>query len=254
MSPGGTRVGDNSKLLILTGVTRGIGQALARRFLASGWVVAGCYHQDEIAAQATRNEFEPFGEKYFLSKCDVTDEKATGAFVEEAVRRYGPPEAAIHNAGFTRDGLILKTTENDWDAVLSVHLGGARNLAKGCLPTMMRSGGGHLIFVSSITATTGAVGQAAYVSAKAAEIGLARSLAREYGSRHVRCNVVLPGFHDTKLSEKMSTEARQTMLLRHVLWEPPSFQETASFFSWLVDTQGVSGQVFNLDSRFPGWL
>lgn len=254
MSPWGVCVGDNPESLILTGATRGIGLAITRGFLASGWRVAGCYHQDEVAAQAARDEFATYGNRFFLARCDVSKEQGLGVFVGEAILRHGPPAVALHNAGFTCDDLIVKATEDDWDSVLSVHLGGARNLSKLCLPLMMSSGGGHLVFVSSLVATTGAVGQAAYVSAKAAEVGLARSLAREYGHRHIRCNVVLPGFHDTRLSEDMSPEARQALFSRHLLPTPPSLEETASFFLWLASTQGVSGQVFNLDSRLPGWL
>jgi 3-oxoacyl-[acyl-carrier protein] reductase len=247
-------MGDNGRLLILTGGTRGIGRAIALKFLSAGWSVATCYHQDEIAAQSFRRVADLFGDRLFLTRCDVTDGAAVSFFVDEAVTRFAPPVCAIHNAGFVRDSLLPNVSEEDWDAVSAVHLGGARNLAMACLPTMLRSGGGQLLFVSSIAATTGGVGQASYASAKAAEIGLARHLAREYGKQNIRCNTVLPGFHETRLSERLSSEAVQLLRSRHLLANTTSLDEMTGFLLWLADTQTISGQIFNLDSRMTGWI
>jgi 3-oxoacyl-[acyl-carrier protein] reductase len=119
---------------------------------------------------------------------------------------------------------------------------------------MLKQKDGHLIFISSVVATTGNIGQGSYTAAKAGVIGLARSIAREYGSKNIKVNVVCPGFHKTKLAEGLSPEAEQTILEKHLLGKTTDLKEVCEFVVWLAGTQTISGQVFNLDSRLPGWL
>jgi 3-oxoacyl-[acyl-carrier protein] reductase len=118
----------------------------------------------------------------------------------------------------------------------------------------MKQKNGQIIFISSVVATTGNIGQASYTAAKAGVVGLARSLAREYGSKNVRANVVCPGFHKTRLSANLSPEAEQAIREKHLLNTTTDIQDVADFMLWLASSKTISGQLFNLDSRLPGWL
>jgi len=253
LSPGGLTMGDKPGLVLLTGGTRGIGRALARAFLATGRAVAATWHADEIAAQGTREEFEPYGLSFSLTRCDAADPAAVRNWVSAVLQAQGPPDCAIHNAGSTLNARLAQTEEADWDAAMALHLGGAKNLVQACLRPMMKAGG-QFIFLSSVVATTGNIGQPAYSAAKAAVVGFSRSVAREYGARRVRANVVLPGFHLTRLSEGLAPNALEAIRSRHLLAESTSLEEVAGFFLWLATTQTISGQIFNLDSRLPGYL
>ncbi|HJT22952.1 MAG TPA: SDR family oxidoreductase, partial [bacterium] len=142
----------------------------------------------------------------------------------------------------------------EWDATMGVHLSGAFHLSKACLKPMLKQKSGHLVFISSVVATMGNIGQGAYTAAKAGVIGLSRSLAKEYGGRNIRCNVVCPGFHKTRIADNLSPEAEEAIRKRHLLGKTTDLNEVGDFMVWLASTQTISGQVFNLDSRLPGWL
>ncbi|HXL72653.1 MAG TPA: SDR family oxidoreductase, partial [bacterium] len=168
--------------------------------------------------------------------------------------KWGRLDCVIHNAGSTQNARLINVEESQWDETLDVHLKGAFFLSKACVRPMMKQKGGSLIFISSVVATTGNIGQGSYVAAKAGLFGLARSAAREYGSKNIRVNVVCPGFHKTQLSGNLSPEAEQAIQQKHLLPRMTDIHEVADFMVWLAATKTISGQVFNLDSRLPGWL
>jgi len=241
-------------VVLVTGGTRGIGLSLCKTFAEKGWKVAACYHEDEKAAGEAKARLAPLTRDFSISRCDVTQEKEVQDWVRQSQERFGSIDCAIHNAGSTLNARVLNVLETDWDAVLAVHLKGAFWLSKACLKSMLKQGSGHLMFISSVVATTGNIGQASYVSAKAGTLGLARSLAREYGSKNIRVNTVLPGFHKTRLSAELTPEAEKAIQKKHLLPSTASLKEVSDFVVWLAGTQTISGQVFNLDSRIPGWL
>ena len=241
-------------VVLITGGTRGIGLAIGKAFARNGWNVAACYHQDEESALKASQEISGITKNFHLVQSDVSKPDQVRAMVEDVVGKWGRVDCAIHNAGATWNARILNVEEKDWDATLGVHLTGAFHLSKYCLKPMLKQKGGHLVFISSITATTGNIGQGAYTAAKAGLIGLSRSLAREYGERNIRCNVVCPGFHKTRIADNLSPEAEEAIRKRHLLGKTANLDEVASFMVWLAGTQAISGQVFNLDSRLPGWL
>ncbi len=240
--------------ILITGGTRGIGLALCGAFLQSGWKVAACYHQDEESADKARERLSKVSPDFDLYRCDVTKEKEVQEWTRHCLGRFGEIDCAVHNAGVNLNARILNAPENDWDSIQEVHLKGAFWLSKFCLRPMLKRESGHLIFISSIVATTGNIGQAAYSSAKAGVIGLGRSLAREYGHRNIRVNMVFPGFHKTRLSAELTPEAEQEIRGKHLLPVTTEMGETVSFMVWLAGTQTISGQIFNLDSRIPGWI
>ncbi len=240
--------------VLITGGTRGIGLALGKACAQKGWTVEACYHQDEASALLARQTLQALNPSCQVTLCDVGDAAQIQSWVEGALKRNSSIECAIHNAGVTKNARILNIEESDWNETLQVHLKGAFHLSQTLLKPMMKQKNGHLIFVSSLVASTGNIGQGAYTAAKAGLVGLARSLAQEYGTRNVRVNVVNPGFHKTRLAEGLSPEAEQAILSRHILGRSADLNEVCAFFTWLAESQNISGQVFNLDSRLPGWL
>jgi len=240
--------------ILITGGTRGIGLALCKAFAQKGWGVATCYHQDEAAAQAARDELSKITQDFLVVKGDVSLEEPVTGLVQAAIEKWGKLDCVIHNAGFTLNARIVNVEEADWDATLGVHLKGAFWLAKAALRPMLKQKNGQFIFISSVVATTGNIGQGSYTAAKAGVVGLARSLAKEYGGKNVRANVVCPGFHKTKLSDGLSPEAEEAIRKKHILGSTTELSEVTDFMLWLAGTQTISSQIFNLDSRLPGWL
>lgn len=240
--------------ILITGGTRGIGLALCKAFLQNGWQVTASYHQNETDAQKAKEELSAIGPDFLLVKSDVTQETAVADLVQGAWTRWGKLDCVIHNAGSTQNARLVNVEEPQWDETLDVHLKGAFWLSKTCLRPMMKQKNGHLIFISSVVATTGNIGQASYTAAKAGLLGLARSAAREYGGKNIRVNVVFPGFHKTRLSGNLSLEAEEAIRQKHMLSSTTDMKEVADFMLWLASTRTISGQTFNLDSRLPGWL
>jgi 3-oxoacyl-[acyl-carrier protein] reductase len=240
--------------VLITGGTRGIGLALGREFLKGGWKLTTCYHQDETSAEAARREYSLLSPDFQLLKRDVSREKPVEELVEAAVQQWGSLDCAIHNAGATWNARLLNVEEPQWDDTLGVHLKGAFLVSRACLKPMIKQKSGQLLFVSSIVASTGNTGQASYTAAKAGVLGLMRSLAREYGGRNIRCNAVFPGFHKTRLADGLSSEAEEAIRKKHLLGATADLDEVAQFIVWLAGTKTISGQVFNLDSRIPGWI
>ena len=240
--------------ILITGGTRGIGFSLSRAFAEKGWKVLACYHQDDASAKTAQEVLLKISPEFTLLKADISQEEPTAQLVQTAVEKWGSLDCVIHNAGSTQNARILNIEEDSWDATLGVHLKGAFWLSKACLRPMLKQKNGHFIFISSVVAGTGNIGQASYVAAKAGVVGLMRSLAREYGGKNIRANVVCPGFHKTRLSDGLSPEAEEAILKKHLLKKPAEIKEVGDFMVWLAGTQAISGQVFNLDSRLPGWL
>jgi 3-oxoacyl-[acyl-carrier protein] reductase len=244
----------NNLSVLITGGTRGIGLALAKNFLQKGCFVSTCYHQNEEDAKNAREEFSAISDHFTIHKVNVALEDPVSQWVQDVIEKRGKLDCVIHNAGSARDARLIHEEETQWDETLDVHLKGAFLLSKACARPMMKQKGGNLIFISSVVATTGNIGQAGYVAAKAGLIGLARSVAREYGSKNIRANVVFPGFHKTRLSGNLTPEAEKAIREKHLLDITTDLGEVADFIFWLANTKSISGQVFNLDSRLPGWL
>lgn len=241
-------------VLLVTGGTRGIGLAICRAFAKADWSVATCYHKDEESARHASSDLTAVIPNFLLAKCDVSSGEQVGDFVNSVLEKWGRLDCVIHNAGAAWDARIPNVEETQWDNTLGVHLNGAFLLSKACLKPMLSQKSGHLVFISSVVATTGNIGQGSYTAAKAGLFGLARSLAREYGGKNIRVNVVCPGFHKTKIADNLSPEAEEAIRKQHLLGKTSDLNEVTDFMLWLAGTQTISGQVFNLDSRLPGWL
>jgi NAD(P)-dependent dehydrogenase (short-subunit alcohol dehydrogenase family) len=223
--------------VLVTGGNRGIGLAIARTFAASG---------DRVAV-THRGSGAPEG--LFGVTCDVTDTEAVDRAFSEVEAEHGPVEVLVANAGITDDTLLMRMSEDSFTRVLDANLTGAYRVAKRATPGMLKAKRGRMIFISSVVALTGSPGQANYAASKAGLIGLARSIARELGSRNITANVVAPGFIDTDMTAEL-TDARKAEILAGVpLRRYGSADEVAAVTHFLASGPAgyVNGTVLPVD-------
>jgi 3-oxoacyl-[acyl-carrier protein] reductase len=222
---------------LVTGGNRGIGRAIAEAFLAQG---------DQVAV-TTRNGGAPDGALDL--RCDVTDAAAVDRAFSEAEAAHGPVEILVASAGITKDTLILRMSADDWSSVIDTNLTGSFRLAKRAAKSMLRLKRGRIIFISSVVGLLGSAGQVNYAASKSGLVGMARSLARELGSRSITANVVAPGFVETDMTQTLSSEQRETIKTRVPLGRYASPGEVAGAVTWLAsDSAGyVTGAVIPVD-------
>jgi len=197
---------------LITGGTRGIGRAIVEAFAEAGANVAFTYRSSTDAASALVEALEEQGTEALALQGDVADLEAAQAHVDATLERWDTLDVLVNNAGITRDGLMLRMKEADWDAVLDTNLKGTFNFCKAAYPTMMRQQQGSIINISSVVGTTGNAGQTNYAASKAGIIGFSKSLAKELGSRNVTVNVVAPGYVQTDMTEELDEETRESIL------------------------------------------
>jgi 3-oxoacyl-[acyl-carrier protein] reductase len=180
---------------------------------------------------------------------DVRDE----AQIEAYFSRLERVDVLIANAGLTRDGAVTALPSDDFNEVVNANLRGAFLCARAALKFMLRQRSGHIVLIGSRAARRGTRGQSAYAAAKAGLVGLAQSVAKEYGARNIRCNVVLPGFLETRMTAGLSAQRRETVREEHALGRFNTVENAARFIAFLARLDHVSGQVFTLDSRLDRW-
>jgi 3-oxoacyl-[acyl-carrier protein] reductase len=226
-----------TRSVLVTGGNRGIGLAIARAFSAAGDKVAITYRSGEPP------------EGLFGVRCDVTDQAAVEAAFDSVESQQGPVEVLVANAGITRDKLLLRMAEDDFTVVLDTNLTGAYRVAKRAARSMLRARRGRLIFISSVVGLLGSAGQANYAASKAGLVGLARSLARELGSRNITANVVAPGFVSTDMTEALPEERRSEILAQVPLGRYATADEVATVVRFLAgeDAAYITGAVIPVD-------
>ena len=233
------------KKILVTGVTGGIGSEIARTLREAGAWVAGSYFRDEAAAE----RLKAIGVRTL--QADLTDRAQALSLVARATEEAGSLDALVYAAGNTRDRLLTKISDSDWDEVIGLHLTGLMACCRAVLPGMMERRRGRVVAFGSQAGLTGRAGQANYSSAKAAAVGFIKSLARESGRFGVTANVICPGFIDSKMTRGASPEAWERAKAASALGAVSSADTAASFTAWLLSDRcaGVTGQVFQLDSR-----
>ncbi|MEE3127762.1 MAG: 3-oxoacyl-ACP reductase FabG [Actinomycetota bacterium] len=223
--------------VLVTGGNRGIGRAIAEAFLAQG---------DRVAV-TTRSGGAPEGA--LDVRCDVTDADAVEAAFAEIEAAHGPVEVLVANAGITADTLLLRMSEEDWSSVLDTNLTGSFRLAKRASKGMLRLRRGRIVFISSVVGLLGSAGQVNYAASKAGLVGMARSIARELGSRSITANVVAPGFIETDMTAVLSDEQKDTIKAQVPLQRYGTTGEIASTVLWLTGPGAtyVTGAVIPVD-------
>lgn len=202
----------DGKVALVTGGSRGIGAAIARRFAEQGANVAFTYRSSAEQANALAAELEKLGVTVRAYQSDASDYEAAENLAKEVLEHFGQVDILVNNAGITKDTLMLRMTEAHWDDVIQTNLKSIFNLTKHLIRPMMKNRGGSIINMSSIVGMTGNAGQANYAASKAGIIGFTKSIAKEMGSRNIRCNAIAPGFIETDMTENLDDKVKEGYL------------------------------------------
>ena len=226
-----------SRSVLVTGGNRGIGRAIAEAFLAQG---------DQVAV-TTRNGGAPEGA--LDVRCDITDQEAVDAAFAEIEEAHGPVEVLVANAGVTKDTLVLRMSDEDWSSVIDTNLTGSFRVTKRAAKGMLRLRRGRIIYISSVVGLLGSAGQVNYAASKAGLVGMARSLARELGSRSITTNVVAPGFVDTDMTSVLTDDQKSAIKSQVPLGRYAAPEEIASVVTWLASDGAayITGAVIPVD-------
>ena len=237
------------KTALVTGAARGIGKAIALRFAAEGANIAFTDLVINEDAQETIREVEAKGVKCKAYASNAANFEETQTVVETVKADFGSIDVLVNNAGITKDGLLIRMTEAQWDAVINVNLKSAFNFVHACLPIMMRQRGGSIINMSSVVGVHGNAGQANYAASKAGMIALAKSVAQEMGSRGVRANAIAPGFIETAMTHQLSEEVRKEWMKQIPLRRGGQAEDVANVAVFLASdlSSYVTGQVIQVD-------
>lgn len=241
------------KTALITGAARGIGKAIALKFAEEGANIAftDLVLNDEMAAglEATRKEIEAVGVKCNAYAGNAADFEETEAIVKKIKEDMGAIDILVNNAGITKDGLMLRMTEAQWDAVINVNLKSAFNFIHACTPIMMRQKGGSIINMASVVGVHGNAGQCNYAASKAGLIALAKSIAQEMGSKGIRANAIAPGFIETAMTAQLPDEVRKEWAKKIPLRRAGQVADIANTAVYLASdlSSYVSGQVIQVD-------
>ncbi len=197
------------KVAIITGASRGIGRGIAEKFIAQGAKVVFTYASSEEKAKALEAELAQLGGIAKGYKSDAADFTAAHALVDEVVKKFGTIDILVNNAGITRDNLLMRMSEDQWDEIMRVNLKSVFNLTKAAIKPMLKARSGSIINMSSVVGVKGNAGQANYAASKAGIIGFTKSVAAELGSRNIRCNAIAPGFIETEMTGALNPEVVQ---------------------------------------------
>jgi 3-oxoacyl-[acyl-carrier protein] reductase len=233
------------KVAIVTGGTRGIGLAIVRKLAEAGAKVAFTYLSSAAAAKELENEF---GEKVKGFRSDAASFAESEKLVEAVITHFGTVDILVNNAGITRDNLLLRMSEEQWDEVMNANLKSVFNLTKQVSKVMLRNKRGSIINLTSIVGEKGQAGQSNYAASKAGIIGFTKSIADEFGSRSIRCNAIAPGFIETDMTQVLPEETKKAILAQIPLKRMGSAEEVANVVLFLSSDAStyVTGQVISV--------
>jgi len=239
----------NGKVAVVTGSSRGIGRAIALRLAACGAKVVVNYHSNEAAASEVVEQVRANGGEAVAVQANVSQPAQAQALIDAAQKAFGRVDILVNNAGTTRDMLIMRMSEEDWDLVIDTNLKGAFNCIKAAARPMMRQRYGRIVNVTSVSGLGGNAGQANYAAAKAGLVGLTKTVAKELGSRNITCNAVAPGYVPTDLTGSLPPELVELAIQRTILGRAGTAEDMAAAVAFLAsdDASFVTGQVLTVD-------
>ncbi len=240
---------NDRRVAIVTGATRGIGRAVARQLATDGFAVVVNYRGDEDLAGSLVEEIQQEGGEAAAIRADVTNADEVGDLVEQTLNSHGRLDALVNNAGITRDNLMMRMSEADWDAVLTTNLKGAFLCSKAAIRPMMRQRSGAIVNLTSVVGLVGNPGQTNYAAAKAGLIGFTKSVAREMAARGITANAVAPGFIETDMVAGLGAELRENVLQQIPLGRMGDPRDVARLVAFLSsDAAGyITGQTIAVD-------
>ncbi len=237
-----------NKVVLLTGGSRGIGAAVAREMAAQGADVAFTYLSSAEKAEAIRGELSVYGGKVRAYRSDASSFEDAAGLVKEVLEEFGRIDVLVNNAGITRDNLMLRMSEEQWDEVIRVNLKSVFNLTKHCLRPMLKNRGGSIINLSSVVGVFGNAGQANYAASKAGIIGFTKSIAKEVGSRSIRCNAIAPGFIETEMTGELDEKTKEAYFANIPMKRFGTDREVAELCVFLGSDMSayITGQVISI--------
>lgn len=237
------------KTAIITGASRGIGAEIARKFAADGAKVVVNYSGSQEKAEAVVADIQANGGEAIAVKANVSDSESVKAMVDEAMKTFGSVDILVNNAGITRDNLMMRMKDDEWDDVINTNLKGVFVCTKAVTRQMMKQRAGRIINIASIVGVMGNAGQANYVASKAGVIGLTKTTARELASRGITANAVAPGFITTDMTDQLTEDVQKAMLGQIPLgrFGAPEDVAKAALFLASDDASYMTGQTLHLD-------
>ncbi len=239
----------DGRAAVVTGASRGIGAAIARRLAAEGASVAVNYAGSRDAAEAVVSSIEAAGGHALAMQADVSDPAGAASLIARAADTFGRLDILVNNAGITRDGLLVRMSDEDWQSVIQTNLSGPFFTTRAAAKLMMKARAGSIVNIASVVGITGNAGQVNYAAAKAGLIGMTKSVARELASRGVRANVVAPGFITTDMTDALPESAREAAAAQIALGRFGAPRDIAGTVAFLAsdDAAYITGQVLAVD-------
>jgi|MGYP000092042260 3-oxoacyl-[acyl-carrier protein] reductase len=238
-----------NKIVLVTGAGRGIGASIAKRFASEGAEVIVNYSGNDETAQKTVDEITATGGQAQKYKCSVNDSESVKVMIDEIIKEFGRIDILVNNAGITKDGLMLRMTDEDFDRVIDVNLKGTFNCTKYVSKYMLKQKSGKIINISSVVGLSGNAGQVNYSASKAGIIGITKSAAKELSSRGITVNAVAPGYVDTDMTKVLSDNIRNEILKNIPLQRMGNVEDISNCVAFLAseDASYITGQVISVD-------
>lgn len=238
-----------NKNAVITGATRGIGREIALTLARNGANIAINYRKENEDLNSLVNELKELGVNVFTKKCDVSNGEEVDEFIKESKMNLGSIDILVNNAGITKDGLILRMKENDFDSVIDVNLKGVFNTTKSASGIMMKQRYGKIINISSVVGLSGNAGQCNYAASKAGVIGFSKSIARELATRNVNVNVVAPGYINTDMTKDLPEKIKENIIQSIPMKKIGEPKEVANLVLFLASelSDYITGQVISVD-------
>ena len=237
------------KCAVITGASRGIGKCIATKFAKEGANVVINYRNNEEEALKVKQELEDLGSQVLVVKADVSELEQAEKLIKQAKKEFGKVDILVNNAGITKDNLIIRMKEEDFDSVIKTNLKGAFNCLKAVTPIMLKQKYGKIVNMSSVVGVVGNPGQVNYCASKAGLIGMTKSLAKEIGSRNITVNAIAPGFIDTDMTKILSDDQKKKILSQIPLNKFGNVEDIANVALFLASENSnyITGQVIHVD-------